>query len=87
MAMTNKQLARRLDEAFQSHYGNRYENDVEWFENEDPHVWKCDIPNKQIGVKMTLVEADKRVDFEERKMQGNGFYGDYYYAGNYSWIR
>ena len=55
MAMTEKHIKRRMDEAFDSHY-KQYEIEAEWYGNDDSHIWVFDIPSKQITVKMEINE-------------------------------
>ena len=86
MAMTEKQIRKRLEDCFMSEYG-RYDEEAEWWGDDDPHIWRCDIPSLRVGVRLTLIEEDKRIDIEERRVEGNGWYGEYHRVGNYSWKR
>lgn len=60
--MTEKQIYRRMCEAFNSHF-LKYENEAEWWGNDDIHVWACSIPSLGIDVKMELNEELKRIHF------------------------
>ena len=89
MAMTVKQIKRRMDEAWELHY-KQYEMEAEWYGIEDDHIWVCDIPSKQITVKMELNEKYKDVVIYETKLQKQS---DYRYVretwwqviGHYTW--
>ena len=63
MAMTEQQIKRRMDEAWESHY-SPYDTEAEWYGIDDNHVWVCDIPSKQITVKMVLDEDNKVIIYE-----------------------
>ena len=78
--MTEKQMYRRLNEAFESDY-KMYESEAEWYGDDDPHIWRFEIPSLEVRVRMTLEEENKRVVFEEEKFSEQG----YKKVGNYSW--
>lgn len=81
MAMTEKQIKRRMDEAWESHY-KQYEMEAEWYGNDDPHVWVCDIPSKQVTVKMEMNEKYKDIVIYEAPMQKQN---DYRYVRETEW--
>lgn len=64
MAMTEKQIKRRMDEAWELCY-QQYDMEAEWYGGDDDHVWVCDIPSLNITVKMELQEEFKRVKISE----------------------
>ena len=89
MAMTEKQIKRRMDEAWESHY-IQYEMEAEWYGIDDNHVWVCDIPSKQITVKMELHEESKRVKISESALEKQRGYNyvretEWRTRGYYSW--
>lgn len=89
MAMTEKQIKRRMDEAWESHYKS-YENEAEWYGIDDDHIWVCDIPSKQITVKMELNEAAKRIKISEAVLEKQCDYShlretEWRTRGYYSW--
>ena len=64
MAMTEKQIKRRMNEAWEFYY-KPYDMEAEWYGGDDYHVWVCDIPSKNITVKMELNESAKRITISE----------------------
>lgn len=68
MAMTEKQIKRRMDEAWELNY-KQYEMEAEWYGNDDAHIWVCDIPSKQITVKMVLNEKTKSISIYETSLE------------------
>ena len=81
MAMTEKQIKRRMDEAFDSHY-KQYEIEAEWYGNDDIHIWVFDIPSKQITVKMEINEEAKRIKICEAQLEKQS---DYRYVRETEW--
>ena len=81
MAMTEKQIKRRMDEAFDSHY-KQYEIEAEWYGNDDSHIWVFDIPSKQITVKMEINEESKRIKICEAQLEKQS---DYRYVRETEW--
>lgn len=81
MALTEKQIKRRMDEAFESHY-MQYEIEAEWYGIEDSHVWVFDIPSKQITVMMELNEEAKRIKICEAQLEKQS---DYRYIRDTEW--
>lgn len=81
MAMTVKQIKKRMDEAWEFHY-KQYEMEAEWYGIEDYHIWVCDIPSKQITVKMELNEEAHRVSIYEAPLQKQS---DYRYVRETKW--
>lgn len=73
MAMTEKQIKRRMDEAWESHY-SPYDMEAEWYGIDNNHVWVCDIPSKQITVKMVLEEDNKYVIIYEAPLEKQNRY-------------
>ena len=73
MAMTEKQIKRRMDEAWELYY-KEHENEAEWYGNDEPNVWVCDIPSKKITVKMVLIEDKKRVSIYEAPLEMQSSY-------------
>jgi len=89
MAMTEKQIKRRMDEAWELHY-SPYNTEAEWYGNDDPHIWVCDIPSKNITVKMILREDVKRVSIYETTLQKQSDYkhvreADWKTRSHYEW--
>ena len=89
MAMTEKQIKRRMDEAFDSHY-KQYEIEAEWYGNDDSHIWVFDIPSKQITVKMEINEEAKRIKIYEAQLEKQSDYryvreAEWKTRGYYSW--
>jgi len=89
MAMTEKQIKRRMDEAWESHY-IQYDMEAEWYATDDFHEWICDIPSKQITVKMVLIEDAKRVTIYEAPLEKQRRYDyvretEWKVRGHYSW--
>ena len=81
MAMTEQQIKRRMDEAFDSHY-RKYEIEAEWYGNDDSHIWVFDIPSKQITVKMEINEEAKRIKICEAQLEKQS---DYRYIRDTEW--
>lgn len=89
MTLTEKQIKRRLDEAFESHY-MQYEIEAEWYGIENSHVWVFDIPSKQITVMMELNEEAKRIKICEAQLEKQSDYRvvretEWKIRGYYSW--
>lgn len=89
MTLTEKQIKRRMDEAFESHY-MQYEIEAEWYGIEDSHVWVFDIPSKQITVMMELNEEAKRIKICEAQLEKQSDYRvvretEWKIRGYYSW--
>lgn len=89
MAFSEKQIKRRMDEAWESHYAG-YDSEAEWYANPQPNIWVCDIPSKQITVKMVLHEDLKRVSIYEAPLKEQARYDvirdtEWRIRGHYSW--
>ena len=79
--MTEKQIKRRMDEAFDSHY-KQYEIEAEWYGNDNSHIWVFDIPSKQITVKMEINEEAKHIKICEAQLEKQS---DYRYVRETKW--
>lgn len=75
--MTEKQIYRRMNEAYDSDYGDRDED--EWYGEDDPKIWRFYRPSIGYEVKLQMVEEDKRVDIYEKVN------GDWFRVGVYCW--
>jgi len=89
MAFSEKQIKRRMDEAWESHYAG-YDAEAEWYVNPQPNIWVCHIPSKQITVKMVLFEDRKCVSIYEAPLQKQARYdvvrnAEWKIRGHYSW--
>ena len=73
MAMTEKQIKRRMDEAWELIY-KPYEMEAEWYGNDDSHIWVCDIPSRQVTVKMELNEEYKDIVIYEAALEKQSRY-------------
>lgn len=87
--MTEKQIKRRMDEAWELHY-LPYDMEAEWYGLDDSHIWVCDIPSKQITVKMELDEAAKRITIYEAPLEKQRRYDyvretEWQVRSRYSW--
>ena len=87
--MTEKQIKRRMDEAWESYY-EQYEIEAEWYGINDDHIWVCDIPSKKVTVKMELHEESKRVEILEAALKKQNGYNyvrktEWRTIGYYSW--
>lgn len=63
---------------------------AEWYGNDDPNIWVCDIPSKQITVKMVLNEESKRISIYEAPLQNQTRYdcvreAEWKVKGHYAW--
>lgn len=75
--MTEKQIYRRMNEAYENEYGDKLED--EWYGDESPKIWRFHRPSEDLEVKLEMVEERKRVDIFEKRN------GEYQKVGNYSW--
>lgn len=75
--MTEKQIFRRMNEAYKTEYGDRDED--EWYGEDDFKIWRFHRPSNDLEVKLEMVEERKRIDFFEKRN------GEYCRVGNYSW--
>lgn len=73
MAMSEMQIKRRMDEAWELHY-KEHDMEAEWYANDEANIWVCDIPSKEITIKMVLDEATKRVSIYEAPLQKQSRY-------------
>lgn len=73
MAMTEKQIKRRMDEAWELLY-KPYEMEAEWYGNDDNYIWVCDIPSRQVTVKMELNEEYKDIVIYEAPLEKQNRY-------------
>lgn len=73
MAMTEKQIKRHMDEAWEMLY-KPYEMEAEWYGNDDSHIWVCDIPSRQVTVKMELNEEYKDIVIYEAPLEKQNRY-------------
>ena len=73
MAMTEKQIKRRMDEAWEMFY-KPYDMEAEWYGNDDSHIWVCDIPSQNITVKMEIDETEKRIKICEADLKKQSRY-------------
>lgn len=83
MAMTEKQIKRRMDEAWELHYKS-YDLEAQWYGNDEPNIWVCDIPSKKITVKMELNEKAKTVTIWETTLEEQSRYD---YVRDAEWIK
>ena len=81
MAMTENQIKRRMDEAWEMFY-KPYNMESEWYGNDDSHIWVFDIPSKQITVKMEINEEAKRIKICEAQLEKQS---DYRYVRETKW--
>ena len=89
MAMTEKQIKRRMDEAWELLY-KQYEMEAEWYGNDDSHIWVCDIPSRQVTVKMELNEEYKDIVIYEAPLEKQSRYDyvretEWEVVHHYSW--
>lgn len=89
MAMTEKQIKRRMDEVWESLY-KQYDMEAEWYATDDVREWICDIPSMQITVKMVLIEESKRISVYEAPLEKQSRYdyirdAEWEVRGHYSW--
>lgn len=75
--MTEKQIFRRMNEAYENEYGDKLED--EWYGDDDPKIWRFYRPSEDLEVKLEMVEERKRVDIFEKRN------GEYQKMGNYKW--
>lgn len=54
--MTEKQIYKRMNEAWDCSCFARHDDEAEWYANPDDKIWVCDIPSLDITVKMELSE-------------------------------
>ena len=73
--MTEKQIYRRMNEAYESFYGDRDED--EWYGDDNPKVWRFYRPSRDLRVKLVMI--NKRVEVYEKVGDG------YSKVGNYGW--
>lgn len=71
--MNEKQIYRRMNEAYETLFGDRDED--EWYGDDDPKIWRFYRPFKDLEVKMVMDEENKRITV----------YKNHKYSGNYSW--
>lgn len=79
--MNEKQIYRRMNECYESEYGN-YDNEAEWYGSNDPKTWEFEIPSRQVKVQMLMEEESKRIIINERPY-GKG--NEYKRVGCYEW--
>lgn len=79
MAMTEKQIYRRMSESWDELY-SQYDDEAEWYGNDDSHIWMCDIPSMKITVKMEMDEKHKTIIIYERP-----YYGEWEEVNDYRW--
>ena len=79
MAMTEKQIYRRMSEAWNELY-SQYEDEAEWYGDDNSHIWRCDIPSKGITIKMEMDEKKKIIKIYERP-----YYGEWEKVNSYKW--
>lgn len=75
--LKEKQIFRRMNEAYEAKYGKRIED--EWYGEDNPKIWRFHRPSNNLEVKLEMVEERKRIDFFEKRN------GEYYRVGNYTW--
>ena len=73
MAMTEKQVSRRMNEAWELFYKS-YEMEAGWYGTDDFRIWVCDIPSLHITVKMEMDEKKKRIKISETIMEKQNRY-------------
>ncbi len=71
--MNEKQIYRRMNEAYETLFGDRIED--EWYGDDDPKIWRFHRPSEDLEVKMIMDEENKRI----------AVYKNHKYSGNYSW--
>ena len=77
--MTEKQIYRRMSEAYETFYGDK--NEDEWYGEDDATIWKFYRPSEKLYVMMKIYPKEKRVDIRESNCDWNYWKG----VGNYSW--
>lgn len=84
MAMTEKQIIRRMNEAYEIKYGEAVED--EWYGEDSPEIWRFHRPSKKLEVKMVLEQQNKRVNcYEIQNPNKIILEEDWKYRGSYSW--
>ena len=71
--MNEKQIYRRMNECYESQYGDRDED--EWYGDDDPKIWRFYRPSEDLEVKMIMDEENKQIKVYEKQT----------YVGGYSW--
>lgn len=61
--MTEKQIFRRMSEAYETFYGDKDED--EWYGEDDATVWRFYRPSEKMYVKMKIIPERKCVDIYE----------------------
>lgn len=82
MAMNEKQIYRRMNEAFEAEF-SKYEYEAAWWGNDDLHIWVFTLPSLGIDIKMELNEEVKQVRFYVRDTIPNK--RNYSYVDNANW--
>ena len=75
--MTEKQIYRRMNEAYESDYG--YRDEDEWYGEDNSKIWRVYRPSIGYEIKLQMVEEYKRVDIYEKVN------GDWFSVGVYCW--
>ena len=79
--MTEKQIFRRMNEAYEIEYGE--DSSDEWFGEDSPEIWRFYRPSKETEYKMVMDQPNKKVNFFYKKKDDSEFHR----SGCYSWKR
>lgn len=76
--MTEKQITRRMTEAYQLKYGE--DDNDEWYGEDTCEIWRFRRPSKNLEVKLVIDVENKRINVYEKHNNE-----EYHYTGNYKW--
>ena len=68
MAMTDKQIFQKMSDAWKEFY-SEYDDEAEWYAINGNYLWACDIPSKNITVKLEMNEYLKSIKLSEASME------------------
>ena len=70
--MNEKQIYRRMNEAYETFFGDRDED--QWYGDDNPKIWRFYRPSKDLEVKMVM-DGELRISV----------YENHKYSGSYYW--
>ena len=68
MALTDAQIFGRMSDAWNEFY-SEYDDEAEWYPVDNTHLWVCDIPSRNITVKLEMNERLKSIKLSEAPME------------------
>ena len=79
MAMTEKQIFKRMNDAYVNEYGD--DDFDEWYGDDSPEIWRFYRPSEETEYKMVMDQPNKKINYFYKTKNDE----DFHRSGCYSW--